>query len=170
MKYLITAAIVFAALNPTQVHAHTNKPPKTFTDGIVPITQASSLESPLAIPEYKQLPTLQTKVVQVIPRPVTDSSNLYTPGNCTWYAKSMRPDLPNNLGNADTWYERAQAQGIPVGTEPRVGAIGMTKAYMHVAYVVAVNGNSIELLEMNAQGLGVISSRIAPASEFLYVY
>lgn len=86
------------------------------------------------------------------------SENWYTPGNCTWYAKSRRPDLPNNLGNANTWTVRARNQGIPTGTTPAVGAVGQYG--MHVVYVTAVNSDgTFNLSEMNWRGLYVVSER-----------
>lgn len=99
------------------------------------------------------------------------AGNTYSYGYCTWYVKNRRPDLPNNLGNADTWYSRAQAQGIPTGTTPRAGAVGMTKAYGHVVYIESVNSNgTVNVAEMNYSGWNVESRRTAPASEFLYIY
>lgn len=101
----------------------------------------------------------------------SSSGNTYAIGFCTHYAKRMRPDLPNNLGNANTWYSRAAAQGFAVGYEPRVGAIGEAVGYMHVVYVTGVNGDgTIQISEQNYEGLGVVSSRKAPASEFRYIY
>lgn len=95
--------------------------------------------------------------------------NTYSPGYCTWYTKNMRPDLPNNLGNADTWVARARAQGIPTGTAPRAGAIGQQG--MHVVYVQSVNGDgTVTISEMNYNGLYVISSRTVPAGTFQYIY
>jgi surface antigen len=99
----------------------------------------------------------------------SSSGNTYTPGYCTWYAKNMRPDLPNNLGNADTWVARAAAQGIPTGSMPRVGAIGQQG--MHVVYVQSVNGDgTVTISEMNFQGLYVVSTRTVPAGYFQYIY
>lgn len=98
------------------------------------------------------------------------AGNTYAYGYCTWGVKNWRPDLPNNLGNADTWYSRAAAQGFAVGSTPRVGAVAATKAYMHVAYVIGVNGNQVTIREMNAVGWNVVSTRTAPASEFRYIY
>lgn len=95
------------------------------------------------------------------------SGNTYSVGYCTHFAKQMRPDLPNNLGNADTWYIRYNG---PKGSEPRVGAIGVAKGYMHVVYITGVNGDTVTLSEQNYKGWGVISSRTAPASEFNYLY
>jgi surface antigen len=97
------------------------------------------------------------------------SGNTYAPGYCTWYAKNMRPDLPNNLGNANTWVSRAAAQGIPTGSTPRVGAIGQQG--MHVVYVERVNGDgTVFISEMNYRGLYVTSTRTVAASSFTYIY
>lgn len=99
----------------------------------------------------------------------TSSGNTYSPGYCTWYAKNMRPDLPNNLGNADTWVSRAAAQGLPTGSTPQVGAIGQQG--MHVVYVQSVNGDgTVTVSEMNYNGLYVVSTRTVPASTFRYIY
>lgn len=107
-----------------------------------------------------------------VSRPASSAGNTYYAGYCTWYAKSMRPDLPNNLGNANTWTARAAAQGFATGSSPRVGAIAQAiTGYMHVAYVQAVNGDgTITVSEMNYRGFGVVSTRTAPASEFSYIY
>lgn len=99
----------------------------------------------------------------------SSSGNLYVAGNCTWYAKDRRPDLPNNLGNADTWVARARAQGIPTGSQPRVGAIGQQG--MHVVYIEAVHSDgTVTVSEMNWRGLHVISERRVAASNFQYIY
>ena len=107
---------------------------------------------------------------QPAPSPAGSSAgNTYYYGYCTFYAKSRRPDLPNNLGNADTWVARAAAQGIATGSAPRVGAIGQQG--MHVVYVESVNGDgTVTVSEMNFQGWGVTSSRTVPAGTFQYIY
>lgn len=97
------------------------------------------------------------------------AGNTYTAGYCTWYAKERRPDLPNSLGNADTWVARAQAMGYATGSAPSPGAIGQQG--MHVVYVESVNGDgTVTISEMNYQGLYVTSSRTAPAGNFTYIY
>ncbi len=99
----------------------------------------------------------------------SSSGNLYAPGYCTWYVKNRRPDLPNNLGNADTWVARARAQGLPTGSTPRVGAVGQQG--MHVVYVESVNGDgTVTISEMNFKGLYVTGTRTVPASNFQYIY
>lgn len=95
--------------------------------------------------------------------------NGYYAGYCTWYAKSRRPDIPNNLGNADTWVSRASAQGFATGYVPRAGAIGQQG--MHVVYVERVNSDgTVTISEMNYQGFGIVSSRTVPATTFMYIY
>lgn len=123
------------------------------------------------IPALVQSTVLKTPVTSTPQYTSNYPGNTYTAGNCTYYAKSRRPDLPNNLGNADTWYSNAQAQGFSVGHRPQVGAVAAAKGYMHVAIVTAiVDNNTIQVTEMNYQGYGIISSRNAPASEFRYIY
>jgi surface antigen len=99
----------------------------------------------------------------------SSSGNTYSPGYCTYYAKQMRPDLPNNLGNAETWVSRARAQGIPTGSTPRVGAIGQKGN--HVVYVQKINSNgTIVISEMNWTGLWNISTRTVSANSHIYIY
>ena len=104
----------------------------------------------------------------------SSSGNTYGYGYCTWYAKNMRPDLPNNLGNANTWYSRAAAQGLPVGSTPRAGAIGTTTrgSLGHVVYVHSVNGDgTIYISDMNYRGWNQVTYRTVSASEFEgYIY
>ena len=101
----------------------------------------------------------------------SSAGNLYDPGNCTWYVKSRRPDLPNNLGNANTWAARAAGQGYATGSTPRVGAAAQSRVGMHIVYVTAVNGDgTVAISEMNRRNLYEITSRIAPASSFIYIY
>lgn len=125
------------------------------------------------LPEPVAIAQAPAKLVPIT-HPVTDPSNSYAWGQCTWYAKQRRPDLPNNLGNANTWYSSAAAQGLPVGTEARVGAIGTTSegAYGHVVYVESVNDDgSVNISEMNyAGGVGVVHYRTVSASSFNYIY
>lgn len=100
--------------------------------------------------------------------------NTYDYGYCTWYVKNRRgSSIPNNLGNANTWYSRAAAQGMAVGLVPRPGAVGTTTrgSLGHVVYVESVNGDgSINISEMNAPVFGGVTYRTAAASEFVYIY
>lgn len=135
-------------------------------------------DKPLKIPQADEILAERAMPVSVkesapsVSRPFSphheNGLNTYSYGYCTWYAKNMRPDLPNNLGNADTWAGRAAAQGIATGSTPRVGAIGQQG--MHVVYITAVNGDTVTVSEMNYVGWNVVSTRTAPASSFQYIY
>lgn len=102
------------------------------------------------------------------------AGNTYDYGYCTWYVKSKRGStLPNGLGNANTWYYRAQGMGMAVGSTPKAGAVGTTTrgSLGHVVYVESVNADgSVNISEMNYQGWGVVSRRTAQANEFVYIY
>ncbi len=144
---------------------------------IIPAADETLAERPLPAPPEQPSSHTNIRTNAVKPakpaasglRPAQSAGNTYTYGYCTWYAKSRRMDLPNNLGNADTWVARAAAQGIPTGSAPSAGAIGQQG--MHVVYVESVNGDgTVTISEMNYQGYAVISSRTVPASFFMYIY
>ena len=124
--------------------------------------------------EKKRLAELKNMFVHVNRYAGDSGGNLYTPGNCTWYAKSRRPDLPNNLGNANTWYARAAAQGWNVGLTPKKGAVATSTAGWagHVAYVegVSLDGQFVTISEMNYRGLYSMFRRTVHYSEFQYIY
>jgi surface antigen len=124
--------------------------------------------------EQARIKALQDMFVHVTRYASDSADNLYAFGNCTWYVKNRRPDLPNNLGNANTWYSMAAADGFSVGSAPKKGAVGTTTAGWlgHVVYVegVSLDGSTVYISEMNYAGFDVISTRSAPASEFLYIY
>ena len=128
-------------------------------------TSTGPIKKP-AKPKKKNVQAVKTK------KNVNNASspgNTYAKGHCTWYAKKRRPDLPNNLGNANTWYQRARSQGISTGTAPAVGAIAQKG--MHVVYVERVNADgTIYISEMNYVGRGKVSHRTVPANGFKYIY
>jgi len=124
------------------------------------------------IPVAVSLP-VETPGVSNIQIP-SSAGNTYDYGYCTWYVKSKRGStLPNGLGNANTWYYRAQGMGMAVGSTPKAGAVGTTTrgSLGHVVYVESVNADgSVNISEMNYQGWGVVSRRTAQANEFVYIY
>jgi len=124
--------------------------------------------------EKKRLAQIRNMFVRVSSYAGDSRGNTYTAGNCTWYAKSRRADIPNNLGNANTWYVRAQAQGWNVGLTPKKGAIATTTAGLagHVAYVegVSLDGQYVTISEMNRNGLYSMNTRTAYYTEFKYIY
>ena len=132
-----------------------------------PETATASTITPTASTQSQQQP----QTVNTTPAG-SSAGNTYYAGYCTWYAKSRRPDLPNNLGNADSWAARAAGQGIATGATPQAGAIAQAvTGFMHVAYVEAVHSDgTITVSEMNYQGFGVVSTRTVSASAFTYIY
>ena len=76
----------------------------------------------------------------------------YGRGQCTQWAWYKRQDLPNTLGNANTWAARAASIGYTVNRTPSAGAVFQTGSgwYGHVGYVESVNPDgSIVVSEMN---------------------
>ena len=141
----------------------------------LPDEQLSARELPVDPAPVVQAPASRSTTAKSKPAQVASYSrgssagNTYAPGYCTWYVKNRRPDLPNNLGNAYTWVTRAASQGIPTGSEPRVGAVGQRGN--HVVYVEAVNGDgTVTISEMNYRGLYETNTRTVPASYFQYIY
>lgn len=137
---------------------------------IIPLESEVLEDRPVPVPE---LPVFSAqRGLTAAPRGST-SGNTYSPGYCTWYVKNRRPDLPNNLGNANTWQSRAAAQGLPTGSTPRAGAVGTTTGgdLGHVVYVESVNGDgTVTISEMNYRGLYSMNTRTVSASSFLYIY
>jgi len=91
----------------------------------------------------------------------------YVWGNCTYWAFAMRLwagyPIPTTWGNANTWDDRAVADGYVVNRTPAVGAVYQTDEgkWGHVAYVVAVNNQTGEwtISEMNYAGLNIVGKR-----------
>lgn len=122
-----------------------------------------------------QLAVQARKVRQTAPKRVVQKAvsyaNSYARGQCTFYIASQR-NVPSNWGNAREWLANARAAGWATGSVPQVGAIAWTGAGRagHVSIVRAIMGNQILVQEMNYVGVGVISSRVANASEMIYIY
>lgn len=103
--------------------------------------------------------------------------NGYDYGYCTWYVANKRAAIgrpvPANLGNANTWDDRA-----PQGYDhrPAYGAAVVTgqRAPGHVAFVEEVYADgSVRVSEMNTKGWGVRSERTydaATAAKFSYIH
>lgn len=171
-------ALVLGKAEIVEKSATDSKFPRTPI-GVKPVTKKKALKTAVVKEKVEKLPEAKEIVAEFKPpapisHPVTDPTNSYVWGQCTWYAKNKRPDLSNNLGNANTWYTIAASEGVAVGTEPRVGAIGATTEgyYGHVVYVESINADgTVNISEMNyAGGVGVIHYRTVMPGEFVYIY
>lgn len=130
--------------------------------------QVAPAPAPVATSTYAPAPAATAAAAPTAYRGST-AGNGYVWGQCTWYVKNMRPDLPNNLGNGGSWVANAAAQGLATGNVPRVGAVAEEPG--HVAYVEAVNGGMISISEMNyAGGVGQVHRRTVPAANYRYIY
>ena len=84
-------------------------------------------------------------------------SNGYDFGYCTWYV-ATQISVPSNWGNASSWAYYAGLSGWNVSSVPSVGAIAQTPYASggegHVAVVIGVNGDQVEIRDMNNYGDG----------------
>lgn len=100
----------------------------------------------------------------------------YAWGNCTYWAFAMRLwagyPIPTTWGNANTWDDRAEADGYVVDHKPQVGAVFQTDAGLlgHVAYVIAVNDITGQwtISEMNNLGLNMVNTRTFAKESAIY--
>jgi surface antigen len=139
-------------------------------DEVVKARELPVVVAPVVIekPATNHTASVAAKVTSQVSRG-SSPGNLYTAGNCTWYAKRMRPDMPNNLGNARTWVSRAASQGMATGSTPRVGAIA--QRYNHVVYVTGINSDgTINISDMNYRSLYAVTYRTVPANQWTYIY
>lgn len=92
--------------------------------------------------------------------------NRYSWGQCTWHVYNMRAAMGAPVGsfwgNAINWPGSAAAEGFPMGSTPRVGAV-YVEYYApagHVSVVTSVSGGSFTISEMNWNGgVGVVHFR-----------
>ena len=133
--------------------------------------QPPQTPAPVAPPAPAPVQPVASAPQQPVTKVVASSSgNTYYKGQCTWYVKEKRPDLPNRLGNGGQWVANAAARGFSTGTTPRIGAVAEQPG--HVAYVEAVNSNgTVTISEMNYNGaVGKVHTRTVAASTFKYIY
>jgi surface antigen len=125
--------------------------------------QAKVVQTPKPVQKVAQKAPIVARIVSY--------ANTYSPGYCTWFVASRRP-VPSGWGNARNWLANARAAGFATGSVPQVGAIAWTGAGAmgHVGLVTGVNGSQVTITDMNYAGFNVISTRVANASEFSYIY
>lgn len=100
----------------------------------------------------------------------------YAWGNCTYWAFAMRlwahKPIPTSWGNANTWDDRALADGYVVDHIPSIGAVLQTDTGIvgHVAYVTIVEQDTGKwtISEMNNEGLNIVNTRTFIASSAVY--
>lgn len=75
-------------------------------------------------------------------------------------------------GHAKNWGNAARSIGITVNSSPAVGSVAWSNSgtYGHVAWVSAVNGNSVTIEEYNYSRAGAYGTRTVNASSFQYIH
>lgn len=106
--------------------------------------------------------------------------NPYRRGECTWWAWRKRQDLPyfpGIAGDALNWATSAARRHIPVGTRPVVGAIAVFRPFQrgagylgHVAYVEAVNGDTVTISEAGFAHFPPGHRRTVSAKGLTFIY
>ena len=99
--------------------------------------------------------------------------NGYAPGNCTAFIKDVVSWIPNGLGNANTWDDRARSMGFVVNTAPAAGSVGVSNSgrYGHVFRVNSVNSDgSINISDMNYRNLYEVTHRTISASGYYFIH
>lgn len=92
----------------------------------------------------------------------------FPPGQCTWYAAFQHRVWWN--GNAGEWWDAARAAGAAESAVPTLGAIAVWagpgySTFGHVGVVVATEGSTFTVAEMNYLGEGVVDERVASLSD-----
>jgi surface antigen len=105
---------------------------------------------------------------------------VYPRGRSTAYVARRRPDLPAFVGageDAADWAVAAKRSGFEVGTYPQVGAIAVfhrgqfgTGEFGHVAYVIAIDGNTMTVAEANYRARPAGSLRRLPWAGLRFIY
>lgn len=108
-----------------------------------------------------------------------DDWGMYT-RQCVSYAAFKVSQAYGNMpywggrGNANQWDDNARAVGIPTGSVPKVGAVGVVNSgyYGHVGWVESVNGNgTITISHYNVGWNGEYAEWVVDSSFFdTYIY
>lgn len=100
------------------------------------------------------------------------AGNDYQPYQCTWHIAKWTK-VPSGLRSAKFWYKNAEKWGFSVGSEARVGAVGVSERgrWGHVVYILEVLDNGEVLIkEGNYNYRGSVRTRTAKAKDYKYVY
>jgi surface antigen/peptidoglycan hydrolase CwlO-like protein len=84
-----------------------------------------------------------------------------TYGNMPWFG---------GRGMAYQWVSTAQSFGIPTGSEPKVGSVGMLNWGNHVVWIEGLSGNTVYYSDYNRAGPGEYGTGSSPASYYTYIY
>ncbi|KAH7146983.1 CHAP domain-containing protein [Dactylonectria estremocensis] len=77
-----------------------------------------------------------------------------------------------NWGNANEWDDGARATGVHIDDKPVPGCVAQTNAGQkgHVAWVTAVNGDTVTIEEYNWNNYRAYGTRKVPKNKFKYIH
>lgn len=91
-----------------------------------------------------------------------------------WRVHNAYGNMPywGGHGNANQWVNNAVAAGIPTGSTPKPGSVGVSFGgwYGHVVWVESVVGSTVYYSDYNRAGPGMYGESSAHASAFTYIY
>lgn len=101
----------------------------------------------------------------------TAPQNWYEAGSCTYGAQQLAPWV-GRWKNANSWDDMARADGHTVSSIPIVGAVFVDNGgrYGHVGVVIAVDGRTVTVKDMNYHAKYQWTTRTVDASEYVYIY
>jgi len=175
----------------------TPKTPLIIEDPVAIVEQLTPAEVPLTVQEKidsnfyecdESIQFIRADTAECLNKPVNvpvsrqntpqtirnvSKGNGYAPGNCTAFIKDVVSWIPNGLGNANTWDDRARSMGFVVNTAPAAGSVGVSNSgrYGHVFRVNSVNSDgSINISDMNYRNLYEVTHRTISASGYYFIH
>ena len=143
------------------------------SDGVGVALPEISPVSVLEAPQWQEAETLK-----FIPRASIKSLNAayegrgwsYQRGQCVW-GISQWINVPENLGSAYQWDDRARALGYTVSPVPKVGAVGQSDAgrYGHTVLVLDIRPGEVYVRGMNESGPYSIREYWSPMSKWEFI-
>ncbi len=164
-SHLAALALTLAATAGTMALAATHRPARAVAAAVTlpplpglpgssPGPTASPTPAAAAPPTPSSSPEPAAPAPTPVPTPQPPCGNHFARGWCTYWVAAHR--CVPWFGDAFQWLERARAAGYRVGRTAVVGAIAVWGASQagasragHVALVVAVHGELVEVTEMN---------------------
>lgn len=132
------------------------------------LNQINTLVKPIQAPETPEIAELELVPIYTgKPAP----AGWYEPGWCTYGAWKLAHWV-GQWGDAKTWDNMAQAEGLTVDGNPEIGAVFVDNSgyYGHVGVVIGIDGDSVVIKEMNYVGFGEWSTRTVPSVSFVYIH
>lgn len=155
-------------------------PPAVFSpaEAIEPAVPALAEElEQVEVPKQEEPVAASASSSSSVPSPCRGGCGYYV-GQCTRYVALWREALGHPVGstwgNANTWAINAAKDGVPTGSQPKVGAVMVSTRgeFGHVALVLAVNGDgSIQIREGNYDFNGSVRERVVTdPGNYSYIY